>query len=221
MSNGIAILFAVTPLAFGMIRALRTGDDFRYLWVALASLLSAVIVLIVGNANPRSNRAAVRSATVFIIATVIAVLAASLVGARVGPGSVVVGAAFGFCYAAACALYLVSRRALHMHERRADEIVRENSPSPPEAFGTPGSAMGIVKWWSNAKGYGAIAVDKLAPWDVWCHFSHIQAEGYRSLTAGELVEVEYYRVDQDSFKFVARLVRRVQPETNDDSVTTG
>ena len=110
VSNGIAILFAVTPLAFGLIRVLRTGDDFRYLWVALASLLSAFVVTIVGNAKPRSNQAAVRSAAVFIIATLVALFAASLVGVRVGPGSVVVGSAFGFCYAAACALYLLPRR---------------------------------------------------------------------------------------------------------------
>ncbi|HET9830203.1 MAG TPA: hypothetical protein VFP91_00780 [Vicinamibacterales bacterium] len=98
----------MTPFAFAIIRALRTGDDFRYLWVALASLLSAVIVIAVGNAKPRSNRAAARSVAIFIVATVVAVFAASLVGARVGPGSVIVGSAFGFCYAVSCGLYVLA-----------------------------------------------------------------------------------------------------------------
>jgi len=110
---GIAILFVATPLAFATIRAFRTGDDFRYLWVALASLLSGFAVIVVGNEKERmSNRVAMRSAAVFIVSTVVAVFAASLLGARVGPASVVVGSAFGFCYAAACGLHLFAQRRL-------------------------------------------------------------------------------------------------------------
>jgi hypothetical protein len=45
---GISILFALAPIGFGVIRAVRTGNDFRYLWVALASLVSAAIVFAVG-----------------------------------------------------------------------------------------------------------------------------------------------------------------------------
>jgi hypothetical protein len=109
-SLGISILFALTPVAFAIIRAIRTGDDFRYLWVALASLLSASIVTLAGNQDRRSpSDAAVRSMWVFVIATSVAVFVAWLVGVRVGPGSVIVGSAFGFCFAAGCGLYVLAR----------------------------------------------------------------------------------------------------------------
>ena len=43
--HGISILFAAVPVAFAAVRAVRTGYDFRYLWVALASLLGASMVM--------------------------------------------------------------------------------------------------------------------------------------------------------------------------------
>ena len=92
-----------------IIRAIRTGDDFRYLWMALA-LSSISIVSVVGNADRRRlNEAAVRSTCVFVIAILVAVFVGWLLGARVGPGSVLVGSAFGFCYAAGCGLYVLAR----------------------------------------------------------------------------------------------------------------
>jgi len=38
----------------------------------------------------------------------------------------------------------------------------------------------------------------------------IRGMGFRSLKAGERVEVVYYRANQESFRYVARLVRRVE-----------
>jgi hypothetical protein len=108
--HGISILFAAVPVAFAAVRAVRTGNDFRYLWVALSSLLGASAVMVVGTVTTwRSNSAAALSAAVFVIATLLAVLAAWLLGIRVGPGSLVVGAGFGFCCAASCALYVLAR----------------------------------------------------------------------------------------------------------------
>jgi hypothetical protein len=108
--HGISILFAAAPFAFAAVRAIRTGYDFRYLWVALASLLGTSAVMVVGKADSRRpNSAAALSAVVFVIATLLAVLAAWLLGTRVGPGSLVVGSAFGFCCAATCALYVLAR----------------------------------------------------------------------------------------------------------------
>jgi hypothetical protein len=107
---GISILFAVVPVAFAAVRAVRTGYDFRYLWVAFASLLGASAVMLVGKAaSRRPNSAAALAAWVFVVATLLAVLAAWLLGTRVGPGSVIVGAGFGFCCAASCALYILAR----------------------------------------------------------------------------------------------------------------
>jgi CspA family cold shock protein len=74
-----------------------------------------------------------------------------------------------------------------------------------------------VKYWRDAKGYGAIACEATAPWDVWCHFSHIDASGFRSLAAGERVAIEYIRADQESFRYVAVRVRQLRsPATPED-----
>ena len=45
---------------------------------------------------------------------------------------------------------------------------------------------GEVKWFNNAKGYGFLGSEGIA--DVFCHFSAIQIDGYKSLKEGELVE---------------------------------
>ncbi|HYN06377.1 MAG TPA: cold shock domain-containing protein [Vicinamibacterales bacterium] len=54
-----------------------------------------------------------------------------------------------------------------------------------------------------------IPVESRNPWDVWCHFSAIEGDGFRTLTAGERVEVEYVRANQESFKYLAVRVRRL------------
>lgn len=47
---------------------------------------------------------------------------------------------------------------------------------------------GTVKWFNNAKGYGFLGRDG-GP-DVFCHFSAIQFDGYKSLREGEEVEFD-------------------------------
>ena len=50
-------------------------------------------------------------------------------------------------------------------------------------------AQGTVKWFNAEKGYGFITVDGGGP-DVFCHWSAIQMEGYRTLDEGMRVEFE-------------------------------
>lgn len=50
-------------------------------------------------------------------------------------------------------------------------------------------ATGIVKWFSSEKGYGFITPDGGGK-DLFCHFSAIEGEGYRSLAEGQRVEFE-------------------------------
>src|ERR1051325_6716105 len=90
-----------------------------------------------------------------------------------------------------------------------DDIVRKNTPTLSEPIGTTRTSIGTVKWFRDAKGYGVISVKEIAPWDVWCHFSVISGEGFRKLNQDETLEVEYCRADQESFKYVARSVRRI------------
>jgi len=48
-------------------------------------------------------------------------------------------------------------------------------------------ATGKVKWFNDAKGYGFIETGE---GDVFCHFSAIEADGFRSLREGQEVELE-------------------------------
>jgi len=50
-------------------------------------------------------------------------------------------------------------------------------------------ATGIVKWFSNAKGYGFISPDEGGD-DIFAHFSSIEMEGYKSLKEGQQVEFD-------------------------------
>jgi len=47
---------------------------------------------------------------------------------------------------------------------------------------------GIVKWFSNAKGYGFIGRDDGL--DVFVHYSAIQLDGYKTLKEGDEVEFD-------------------------------
>jgi cold shock protein len=71
-------------------------------------------------------------------------------------------------------------------------------------------ARGIVKFFKADKGHGAISSAELPEGlDAWVHFSVIEMDGYRFLTAGDAVEFDYEPVQQDSFRFRATRVRKV------------
>ena len=48
--------------------------------------------------------------------------------------------------------------------------------------------QGSVRWFNNAKGYGFLGRDG-GP-DVFCHYSAIRSDGYKSLKEGEVVEFD-------------------------------
>lgn len=45
---------------------------------------------------------------------------------------------------------------------------------------------GTVAWFNNLKGYGFLQADGMK--DVFCHFSAIEDDGYKSLKQGQAIE---------------------------------
>jgi len=108
--DAMAITFGLLPFAFGLIRAVTTGQDVRYLWVAAAGFLGAALVTVAARSRDGSTRPhVVAAALALVAATVLAVCAAIVLGTRLGPGLLVVGASFGLCFAAASLLHLQAR----------------------------------------------------------------------------------------------------------------
>jgi CspA family cold shock protein len=53
---------------------------------------------------------------------------------------------------------------------------------------------GRVKWFSDQKGYGFISGDDGK--DVFCHFSAVQAQGFKTLKDGQKVQFEVTQGDK-------------------------
>ena len=104
LAYGLSIVAIALPFAFGLIRAARTGNDFRYLWVALASAVGAALAMNIAKAHMKPAAVAL----VLGVATVFAVSAGVLTGAALGP-NLIVGLAFGSCFAAGALLLTLAR----------------------------------------------------------------------------------------------------------------
>ncbi len=66
-------------------------------------------------------------------------------------------------------------------------------------------ATGVVKWFSDEKGFGFITPDEGSK-DLFVHHSSIQADGYRSLAEGARVEYESEQGDKGPKAVNVRLV---------------
>ena len=53
-------------------------------------------------------------------------------------------------------------------------------------------ATGTVKWFNDAKGFGFLTQDEGGE-DVFCHFSAIIMDGFKSLSEGQRVEFDVTR----------------------------
>jgi len=110
-TSGALASVRVGSLRFRAGSRLTDTLHLRYLWVALAALFGAVVVMAVGKAydSKWTSVPIALSVGVFGIATLLAIAAALLLGSRLGPGVLLVGSGCGFCCAAGCALYTLAQ----------------------------------------------------------------------------------------------------------------
>ena len=71
-------------------------------------------------------------------------------------------------------------------------------------------AVGTVRSWNAEEGWGVIDAPG-APGGCWTHVSHLDMSGFRSLKAGQEVDLEFDDRGQDGFPF--RAVRVIVPGT--------
>jgi hypothetical protein len=106
-----AIGLGAVPFAFALIRAYRQGNDFRYLWLAIATFLGATIVMRFGQALRRQPGGIVALAGVDLVAALIfGVLAVRVLMSGVPAGALMVAFFFSFCFAMSYALAALDTR---------------------------------------------------------------------------------------------------------------
>lgn len=103
----LGILVAAVPFAFASMRLLATGDDMRYLWMAIASALCAAAVLVRPGAPAALSL--LRTGVATIAAATCAAVVAIVLGATAGSGIALVAVAFGLCSALGTATVVRSR----------------------------------------------------------------------------------------------------------------
>jgi len=107
----IGVLFAAVPVAFGFVRAISTGDDFRYLWLAAAAILGSLAVMLPEYRAPGPARVgAARVVAAIASGAGCAATTAIVLGATPGLGVAIVAVAFGICTGTGMVLGSVARR---------------------------------------------------------------------------------------------------------------
>ena len=98
------------PVAFGVIRALTTGNDFRYLWLAGAAIVGSMAVVFAGGTSGGGPIPAGRTLLSVVAGAAAATAVALLMGTKAGPGIAVVAVSFGLCTGAGAVLAARAQR---------------------------------------------------------------------------------------------------------------
>ena len=107
----VAVLLAAVPVLFGFVRAINTGDDFRYLWLAASAIVGSLAVMAPGYRAQSPARVSPGRAVGAVAAGAgCAAATAIFLGGTAGPGVAIVAGAFGLCTGTSMALGTVARR---------------------------------------------------------------------------------------------------------------
>jgi len=70
-----------------------------------------------------------------------------------------------------------------------------------------GQTTATVREWHGELGWGVLDSPE-TPGGCWAHFSNIDGPGYRTLTVGETVDLDWEQTEQDGYAFRAILVKQ-------------
>ena len=108
--RAVALLLAAAPFGVAVLRVVRTGNDWRYFWVALAAFFGAAIVILTNKARAHRRNAAFQLWTMgVLVSTLLGVIAARLLGARAVFGIVAVSLVFALFFTTSVTLYSLTR----------------------------------------------------------------------------------------------------------------
>lgn len=108
----LGLLVAAIPFGFAVLRAVGTGWDLRYLWIALAAAVVAWAVLRFGGRGVRPGGRGV--AVALVASTAAASVAGFVQGARSVPAVLFVAVGFAICETVGLALVHRSRGSNHV-----------------------------------------------------------------------------------------------------------
>ena len=81
------------------------------------------------------------------------------------------------------------RKKVTYRPRRSQKSGAENPFRVSISKAIKSMALGTVKWFNDAKGFGFISQDGGGD-DVFCHHTAISADGFRTLAEGQKVEFD-------------------------------
>ena len=111
MQYVLAAVLAAAPIGAGLIRLAQTRNDFRYIWLAIASYAGAYAVMRIGKAQTVTTRGLIwLTLMAFAVATLVDVLLGRLLGARAMIGVWLVAIVFALFSATSQLLEKLSRR---------------------------------------------------------------------------------------------------------------
>ncbi|WP_220126912.1 cold shock domain-containing protein [Rhodococcus spelaei] len=73
-----------------------------------------------------------------------------------------------------------------------------------------GQTRGTVREWHAELGWGVLDSPDTTG-GCWAHFSNIDGTGFRALTVGATVDLDWERAEQDGYSFRATRVKRLEP----------